>query len=42
MRRIGLSLVSLVLVGSALAGLLIPGTVAQEGTLATGPAVVPI
>lgn len=42
MRRIALSLFSLLLVGSALAGLLISGTAAQEGTPAAGTAIVPI
>ena len=42
MRRTVLSLLSLVLVGSALAGLLISRTVAQEATPAGGAAIVPI
>ena len=42
MRRIALSLLSLVLVGSALAGLLITRTAAQEGTPAAGATTVPI
>ena len=42
MRRPALSLLSLLLVGSALAGLLISRTAAQDGTPAAGAAIVPI